>query len=137
MTDSIFWSTQCKYTAKNFVLSYSLHTFALTTCDHAWQTVFLASILPTITAQFASTSNDYQQLFLSRCEICHPHLQMVFNTALPPSFLNSAGRLFLPTAALENTPRAVVARSCIGRGRICTCTLVKRIATFSQKTPVS
>ena len=46
-----------------------------------------------------------------------------------PSLPDSAGRLFLPTTALENSST----RCGSDRGRLCTCTLIKRVATFSQK----
>ena len=95
-------------------MSYSLHTFALTTREQAWQTVFLASILPTITAQFAPTSNDYQQIFWSRCKICHSHFKMVFNTAAfnLPVFWIQLVAFSHPLLHLKIAPRAVVARSC-------------------------
>ena len=137
MTHTILWSLNaiCMQ-LKLYTWSYSLHTFALTTCEHAWQTVFLASKLPTITAQFAPTSNEYQQIFWSRCEVCRPHFQMVFNNTFPPTFLGFSH----PLLHLKIAPCAVIARSCSSRGRICTSTNLYNCQTcrhFLAKMPVS
>ena len=97
------------------------------------QTMFLVRILPTITAQFARTSNDFQQIFLSRKEFHRPLFQMVFDTAPTPVFPIQLVAYYCPLLHLKIAPPAVVARSGSGRGRLCTCTLIKRVATFLQK----